>query len=121
MLPTLRRHLDDRGLHQVAIEEAGHNSFVAWRTDPDDPWVEWALASMARTLGRAPRLVPNSSGGLPSEIFARHLELPVLWVPHSYGGCCQHGPDEHLLLPLTREGLALMTGLFWDLGDPAGR
>ncbi|MGI9499999.1 MAG: M20 peptidase family dipeptidase, partial [Geminicoccaceae bacterium] len=70
-----------------------------------------------RTLGERPNLVPNSSGGLPSEIFGRHLDLPVIWIPHSYGGCKQHGPDEHLLAPMAREALAIMTGLFWDLGE----
>ena len=31
----------------------------------------------------------------------------------------RHGPDEHLLAPMTREALSIMTGLFWDLGEGA--
>jgi hypothetical protein len=38
-------------------------------------------------------------------------------VPHSYSGCSQHAPNEHLLAPIAREGLGIMAGLFWDLGD----
>jgi hypothetical protein len=38
-------------------------------------------------------------------------------VPHSYPGCSQHAPDEHILLPVTEEALAIMAGLFWDLGE----
>jgi len=38
-------------------------------------------------------------------------------VPHSYAGCSQHAPDEHLLAGVARDGLRLMTGLFWDLGE----
>jgi hypothetical protein len=38
-------------------------------------------------------------------------------VPHSYPGCSQHAPNEHLPLPLAREGLRLMAGLYWDLGE----
>jgi hypothetical protein len=45
------------------------------------------------------------------------LNLKTLWVPHSYAGCSQHAPNEHLLAPIAREGLGLMAGLFWDLGD----
>ena len=116
-LPALRRHLDAKGFPQVEIRKVERNDFVAWRTDPDDPWVAWAKASMARTAGQPPNIVPNSSGGLPSEIFGRHLGIPVLWVPHSYAGCCQHGPNEHVLGPLLREGLQIMAGLFWDLGE----
>lgn len=29
----------------------------------------------------------------------------------------QHAPDEHLLAPLARQALQLMTALFWDLGE----
>ena len=42
--------------------------------------------------------------------------VPTVWVPHSYAACSQHAPDEHLLAPVAREGLRLMTGVFWDLG-----
>jgi hypothetical protein len=45
--------------------------------------------------------------------------LPTVWIPHSYPGCAQHAPNEHLLASVAREGLAIMTGLFVDLGDDA--
>ncbi|AEM42817.1 M20/M25/M40 family metallo-hydrolase [Ketogulonicigenium vulgare] len=115
-MPALREHLDRHGFHQVEITNLPLNRFPAWRTDPDNPWVDRVLDSIAATIGYAPTLMPNSSGGLPSEIFARHLNCPVIWIPHSYGGCKQHGPDEHVLQPLMREGLGIMAGLFWDLG-----
>jgi len=118
-IQALRAHLDRHGLSQVRIENLPKNRFPAWRTDPDDPWVAKVMASVARTIGYPPTLMPNSSGGLPSEIFARHLGCPVIWIPHSYGGCKQHGPDEHLLQPLVEQGLQIMAGLFWDIGTPA--
>lgn len=116
-VPALRRHLDAHGFHMIEVEEKRENRFPPWRTDPDNPWVETVLASVTKTRGERPILMPNSSGGLPSEIFARHLGCPVIWIPHSYGGCRQHGPDEHLLRPIVREGLAIMTGLFWDISE----
>lgn len=115
-IPALRAHLDRHGFSQVQIENLPKNRFPAWRTDPDNPWVDVVMDSVTATMGRAPTLMPNSSGGLPSEIFARHLGCPVIWIPHSYGGCRQHGPDEHLLQPLVEQGLAIMAGLFWDIG-----
>ena len=122
LLPALRRHLDERGFPQVEVRQAGHATFPAWRTDPDDPWVGWTLGSMKKTLGYRPNLIPNSSGGLPSAIFSHALDVPVIWIPHSYGGCRQHGPDEHLLLPATGEALQIMTGIFWDMGErPPGQ
>ena len=120
-LPALREHLDAHGFQMVEITTVRENFFPAWRTDPDNPWVDWTVNSVARTTGTAPLVVPNSSGGLPSELFGRALGCPILWIPHSYGGCRQHGPDEHILAPLTREALSIMAGVFWDLGEAEGR
>ena len=53
---------------------------------------------MERTLGRRVQVIPNSSGGLPGDVFVDHLGMALIWVPHSYNGCKQHGPDEHFLI-----------------------
>ena len=71
---------------------------------PDHPWVRWARASMEKSLGKRVQVIPNSSGGLPGDVFVDHLGVPLVWIPHSYNGCKQHGPDEHLLIAPAREG-----------------
>jgi hypothetical protein len=43
--------------------------------------------------------------------------MPTLWFPHSYASCSQHAPDEHVLDHILREGLAMMAGIFWDMGE----
>ena len=91
--------------------------FQATRLDPTDPWVTWALSSIARTTGKAPALLPNLGGSLPNDVFAVTLGMPTVWVPHSYPACSQHAPNEHLLAPVAREALMLMAGLFYDLGE----
>ncbi len=113
---ALRHHLDAHGLELVRIENAGIR-MAASRTAPDHPWVRWAQASMERSLGKAVQIIPNSSGGLPGDVFVDHLGVPLVWVPHSYNGCKQHGPDEHLLIAPAREGLLAFAGLWWDLGE----
>jgi acetylornithine deacetylase/succinyl-diaminopimelate desuccinylase-like protein len=115
--PALRRHLDAAGFAEVAIENASVR-MPASRTDPDHPWVRWTVASMERTLGKRVQVIPNSGGGLPGDVFVDHLHVPLVWIPHSYNGCKQHGPNEHLLIAPAREGLAAFTGLWWDLGEP---
>jgi acetylornithine deacetylase/succinyl-diaminopimelate desuccinylase-like protein len=112
---ALRRHLDEHGFHAIEIEV--ERGMPATRVDPDDPWVKWALGSLERTTGKAPVLLPNLGGTLPNDAFAHVLGLPTIWVPHSYPGCSQHAPNEHLLAPVVREGLRIMAGLFWDLGE----
>ncbi len=114
--PALRRHLDDAGFAGVRIENPGIR-MPASRTDPDDSWVRWTVASMERSLGRRVQVIPNSSGGLPGDVFVDHLGVKLIWVPHSYNGCKQHGPDEHFLIAPAREGIAAFAGIWWDLGE----
>ena len=73
--------------------------------------------SIETTTAKKAAILPNLAGSLPNETFAEILGLPTVWVPHSYPGCSQHAPDEHALLSMTREALAMMTGLFWDIGE----
>jgi acetylornithine deacetylase/succinyl-diaminopimelate desuccinylase-like protein len=116
-LPALRRHLDRQGFPMVRIAQARDEIFHASRLDPDHPWVRWTVASMTATTGHRPAVQPSAGGSLPNDIFADVLGLKTIWVPHSYAGCSQHAADEHLLAPIAREGLGMMAGLFWDIGD----
>ena len=88
----------------------------ATRTPLDDPWVRRVMASLEETLGRPPALLPNLGGSIPNDVFTDVLGMPTIWVPHSFAGCSQHAPNEHALAPLLREGLEMMTGIFWDVG-----
>jgi hypothetical protein len=101
----------------VKIEMARKSYMRATRLDPDHPWVRWAAESVRRTTGMKPAVLPNVGGSLPNDCFSEVLGLPTVWVPHSYAGCSQHAPNEHVLAPILREGLQIMTGLFWDLAD----
>ncbi len=114
---AIRDHLDANGFQDIAVENAGLR-MPASRTDPDHPWVRWAQASMQTSLGKKVQIIPNSSGGLPGDVFVDHLHVPLVWVPHSYNGCKQHGPDEHFLIAPAREGILAFAGMWWDLGEP---
>jgi acetylornithine deacetylase/succinyl-diaminopimelate desuccinylase-like protein len=116
IIPALRRHLDRHGFSQVEVRRGEGGFFQASRLDPADPWVAWATESIERTTGSAPTILPNLGGSLPNDTFADVLGLRTIWVPHSYAGCSQHAPNEHLLAHIAREGLGIMAGLFWDLG-----
>jgi len=45
---------------------------------------------MTATSGRRPAVQPSAGGSLPNDVFSELLELPTVWVPHSYRGCSQH-------------------------------
>ncbi|MDJ1159998.1 M20 family metallopeptidase [Chelatococcus sp. SYSU_G07232] len=117
VLPALRRHLARHGFSMVRVEKSRDEIFQATRLDPEDAWVTWAVDSMRRTTGKKPAILPNLGGSLPNDIFSEILGLKTIWVPHSYPGCSQHAPNEHLPVAIAREGLALMAGLYWDLGN----
>jgi acetylornithine deacetylase/succinyl-diaminopimelate desuccinylase-like protein len=117
-VPALRRHLDRHGFPMVQVAKARDEVFQATRLDPEHPWVRWAATSLAKTANRPPAVLPNIGGSLPNDIFADVLGLPTIWVPHSYPGCSQHAPNEHLPMAIAREALMLMAGLYWDLGEP---
>lgn len=119
IVPALRRHLKRHGFPMVEVALARDELFDATRLDPEDAWVEYTLASIERTTGKKPALLPNLGGSLPNDIFAEILGLRTIWVPHSYPGCSQHAPDEHVPVALVREAVGLMAGLYWDLGEKA--
>jgi acetylornithine deacetylase/succinyl-diaminopimelate desuccinylase-like protein len=127
IVPALERHLQAKGFASVKVTQPpnvndGH--FSASRTEPDDPWAQFAAASLQRSANAKPAIVPQSGGSICNGIFTDILGMPTIWVPHSYPSCSQHAPDEHILLSVTRSAAALMAGLYWDIGDgkaPAAR
>ncbi len=116
ILPALRRHLDRNGFAYVEIAPARNQMFRATQLDPENPWVVWASRSIERTTGKTPAILPSLGGSLPNDVFSEILGLPTVWVPHSYPQCSQHAPNEHVPIQIVREGMAIMAGLYWDLG-----
>ncbi len=122
IIPALRKHLDDQGFPMIAIHEpppANDGVFAAARTDPDHPWAIWMKEAVRRSTGKPTAVLPNSGGSICNDVFQDVLGIPFVWMPLSYTGCSQHAPNEHILWSLTREGMGLVTGVYWDLGDPA--
>ena len=113
---AVTRHLAAHGYPMVDVRVLG--SFAASRTPLDDPWVRWTRTTLEEITGGPIAVLPNIGGSLPNAVFTDVLDLPTLWLPHSYPGCLQHAPDEHLLAHIAREGLVLATGLFHTLGRP---
>ena len=119
-IPAIRKHLDHHGFSMVDIEIVPNNYGLATRMDPNNPWVNFVRASFETTLGKSYKKIaflPNLGGTLPNDVFSKVIGMPTIWIPHSYGGCNQHAPNEHFLGKIARQGLALMAGLFWDIAD----
>lgn len=119
LLDKLRVFLDRQGFANVRIEPSRESMFRASRIDPSHPWVRWAAASMQQTSGKTPAILPSLGGSLPNDVFTQVLKLATVWVPHSHPAAANHAPDENVPVEIVREGLAIMAGLYWDLGEPA--
>jgi acetylornithine deacetylase/succinyl-diaminopimelate desuccinylase-like protein len=115
IVDVIKARLHASGFPMVEVDAV--QRFAASRTDFDSPWINWTAQSIRQTTGKAPAVLPNFGGSLPNDVFSGALGLPTIWVPHSYPGCSQHAPDEHILLSVTEEALGIMAGLFWDLGE----
>ena len=90
----------------VQIAQARDEMFAATRLDPEHPWAQVGRG-LARTSTNDKPRDPAQYRRLAAE---RHLRRRAsacrpIWVPHSYPGCSQHAPNEHLPLALAREGL----------------
>lgn len=116
MMDDLRRHLDAHGFGDVVITPARSEPSVPTRLDPEHAWARFAVASMAETEGSEPIVLPNLAATLPNDCFSDVLGLPTIWIPHSFPECRQHATDEHADEGILRQGLRLMTGLFFDIG-----
>ena len=110
-------HLGAQGFGDIAVSHP--IIMAATRLDPDNAWVRMTLASIARSTGQTPVLLPNLGGSLPNDVFADILGLPTVWIPHSYPACSQHAPNEHVLSALMREGLTMTAALLWQVGEQA--
>ncbi|MBX2836072.1 MAG: M20 family metallopeptidase [Gammaproteobacteria bacterium] len=116
VIPALRRHLDAHGFERVQINLHDRGFFAATRLDSTHPWVRFVAESIRETAGNV-HILPNLAGSLPNDSFTDILKVPTIWVPHSYRGCSQHAPNEHVLKTVCRDSLKVMAGVFWDVGE----
>jgi acetylornithine deacetylase/succinyl-diaminopimelate desuccinylase-like protein len=121
LMDQLRAFLDRQGFPMVKIAPSRETMFKASRIDPSHPWVRWAADSVQRTTAKEPAILPSLGGSLPNDVFTEVLKLPTVWVPHSYPGSANHAPNENVPVTVVREGLAIMAGLYWDLGEAPAR
>ncbi|MBE0463712.1 MAG: M20 family metallopeptidase [Halomonadaceae bacterium] len=112
---NLRAHLDAHGFGDLTLEMLG--GYAATRLDPGHPWVGFVAESAQKSLGQPAHILPNLGGTIPNHCFSDALNLPTVWLPHSYPSCNQHAPDEHLLENVVEQGLKMAAGVFWDLGE----
>lgn len=114
-VPALRKHLDQCGFPDVQIM-SGRVGMPASATPLPNPWIEQVAQSLERSITSRIQVIPQISGGMPGDLFQEYLGTPLVWIPHGHNGCKQHGPDEHMLIDVARQGVVGLAGVWWDLG-----
>lgn len=105
---ALRKHLDAHGFSEITITQEGP-FFAASQTPVDHPAAQLIARAIADGTGTPPVILPALGGSLPNDIFCDGLGLPTVWVPHSFPGCSQHAPDEHLPKRLLQDATGVMS------------
>jgi acetylornithine deacetylase/succinyl-diaminopimelate desuccinylase-like protein len=116
VISSLRDHLDQQGFTDVKIITENAINFQASRTDLNNVWLQKVENILERFYRDKIHVIPNLAGSLPNNCFTDILEIPTIWIPHSYKECSQHAPNEHLPINLLESSLLLMTNLYWNLG-----
>ncbi|WP_349827113.1 M20 family metallopeptidase [Brevibacterium litoralis] len=116
----VEEHLAAHGIPGIEVD-VPPVSAAATRLDPAASVVRAAVDSVTTTCGASPAVQPNLGGTIPNDAFSEILGLPTVWIPHSYPGCNQHAPDEHILVPILESGLEIMAGMFWDMAEQPDR
>ena len=117
IISSLRDHLDRHGFEDIKIITDNAINFEATRTNLNNIWLEKVEGILEEFHGDKIHVIPNLAGSLPNNCFTDVLNVPTIWIPHSYKECSQHAPNEHLPIKLLRDALLLMTNLYWYLGD----
>ena len=116
VISFLREHLDQHGFQDIKIIAENAINFEASRTNLDNVWLKKIEHILEEFYGDKIHVIPNLAGSLPNNCFTDILNIPTIWIPHSYKECSQHAPNEHLPINLLRDALLLMTNLYWNLG-----
>jgi hypothetical protein len=118
--PALQRHLERHGFPMVRVSQARDESMAATRLDPKHPWVRWARRrSSARPEPRCGAAEPRR---LAAERRLQRCPRPADRLDPALVRVVQPARAERaLLMPVAREGIRLMAGLMWDLGEVRGR
>jgi acetylornithine deacetylase/succinyl-diaminopimelate desuccinylase-like protein len=96
ILKKLRKHLDDSGFTDIAIEY--HGGGPSGRTNPDDPFVKMVIETSHEVYGLDPVVRPMTGGSGPNSIFIDTLHVPIVSAGISHPGDQIHAPNENIVI-----------------------
>lgn len=111
-----RGHVADHMTGEVDIEVSKVATMSPQRTPLDQSIREPVLNATDKGWNADPILKPTLGGSLPTAVFARHLETPVV-VPYANSDENNHSPDENLAVNCFDSGIRTTAALLDELLD----
>ena len=114
VLEQLRKHLDNEGFDDIAIDYLGGEPPA--RTDPSDPFVQLVVRAAEPVYGQPMQIVPMTGGSGPSHPFVHLLKLPVITAGMGYPGTQAHAPNENIRPDLYLKHAQHVASIIYEFG-----
>jgi len=115
ILAKLRKHLDQEGFSDVAIEYLGGEA--PGRTDPDDPFVKVVVDAAEDVYGIPMAVVPMVGGSGPNHVFLDELKIPIATAGVGYPGSKAHAPNENIVIENYLQGAKHITRILTGFAE----
>ncbi|WP_129113593.1 M20/M25/M40 family metallo-hydrolase [Halegenticoccus tardaugens] len=112
-----REHVHEHASGAVDLEVSRLGTMSPQRTPLDHPAADSVMAAVANAWGAEPILKPTLGGSLPTAVFERELNLPVITVPYANEDENNHSPNENLALDCFRNGIRTTIRLLAEFAD----
>jgi acetylornithine deacetylase/succinyl-diaminopimelate desuccinylase-like protein len=116
ILEKLRRHLTRHGFSDIEVTPLA-SGMKAWRTPPDDPFVEAVVQAARDACGKEPLVLPimNAAGNMG--LFGTHFGVPIATSGVRYPDSRIHAPNENVRLDDFVMGIKHVAAIFARLGE----
>lgn len=110
VIELLRKHLDDRGFHDIQVVRSRMSALSA-RLPIDSEIVQAAVAATIKVSGTRPVVWPTSSGSGPMYVLCEALGIPAVSAGCAWYDSRIHAPNESIRLIDYFEAIQVMRAL----------
>ncbi len=111
----VRRYFVTQGFPDISVRLLGGER--AYRSNPEDPFVQLVAGVAAEVTGREALVYPTSAGTGPMYPMGAMLGVPIVGIGGGYWGNCAHAPDEHIRLADFEETVYMMARIIEAFGQ----
>ena len=115
VLESLRKHLDDKGFHDIEIRPFSHEE--AARTHPSETIVEAVLETVESYTKMKPNILPNTPGTGPMNQLCQKFGIPAVSFGVGNSSSQTHAPNENIRIEDFIDGIKMMASLTYKFEE----